>query len=463
MPSISKPWAIILCKFSDRPDEPQPRSYYEDLFIKNGSGGVCDYFRTVSCNALDLSQSQVFGWFNAGHTITEYAQLVTAQASGSRATVVQWGKTAAMAAGINLTGFSNVLVFYNVKNPVHDHGAVNIPGDVLILQDNPNSCEMGFICHEMGHGMGLQHSWCANPDMVYGDGWDLMSWQTTQFTFNFSFRGTSGLATVALNAHNVDRLGALPASRVWRPAAANFNEQVVLDPLGQSSVGHHGYLNIQLPAAACKPARPDGSMYSVEFRRKLGWDQAIPRNAVLIHQVRTDGNSYIQPARWTDFVAGGRFVTPDPKVFVQVMSIDSNVGTATLRVWDIPEGSLRKEDSDPKVYLVKNGTKCWIVSPAVLAQQGFSFADVRVVPDGGLNTLPAGPDIQLHGTLEVKTIPYPVQVNRSVSITVRAIDSLSRSAVAGRVIVGNIDIGAANTPVIHTFTGRKTALGETLA
>jgi hypothetical protein len=158
-------------------------------------------------------------------------------------------------------------------------------------------------------------------------------------------------------------------------------------------------------------------------------------------------------------VAGSRFVTPDPKIFVQVMSIDNNLGTATLRTWDIPEGSVRKEDSDPKVYLVKNGTKCWITSPAVLAQQGFSFADVRVVPDGGLNTLPAGPDIQLHGTLVVNLTPTPVPLNRKVSITVRATDSITNAAIAGRVIVGSTDIGATNTAIQYTFTSRRTRIG----
>ena len=459
MPSISKPWAILLCKFSDKADEPQPVDYYADLFTQNGTGGICDYFRAVTCNTLDLSQSRVFGWFNAGHTSTEYSQLVSQQASGSRTAVIQWGKSAAQAAGVNLAGFSNVLVYFNVKPAVHDHGAAGIPGDVLILQNDPATCEFGFICHEMGHGLGLQHSWAANPDFVYGDGWDVMSWQTTQYTFNYGFRGTSGLATVAMNAHNLGRLNALPQQRVWTPPHANFSEQVVLDPLGQPAIGNHGFLNIKILPQSSSPARADGSVYSIECRKKAGWDQAIPRNAVLIHQLRTDGNSYIQPARWTDFVAGSRFNTPDPKVFVQVMAIDNALATATIRTWDIPENSLRREDSDSKVYLIKNGTKCWVTSPAVLTQLGFSFADVRVVPDGGLNTLPLGADIYLHGVLVTGVHPYPVKINLPATITVSATDSVSNAAVNGRVIVNNIDIGATNTPITYTFKSIRKRVG----
>jgi hypothetical protein len=41
-------------------------------------------------------------------------------------------------------------------------------------------------------------------------------------------------------------------------------------------------------------------------------------------------------------------------VFIRVAEIDPGLGTATIRVWDIPEGSLRKEDSKPKVFLIEN-------------------------------------------------------------------------------------------------------------
>jgi hypothetical protein len=40
MSTINWPWAIILCRFSDIADEPQPVDYYEDLFAQNGTGGV---------------------------------------------------------------------------------------------------------------------------------------------------------------------------------------------------------------------------------------------------------------------------------------------------------------------------------------------------------------------------------------------------------------------------------------
>ena len=86
-------------------------------------------------------------------------------------------------------------------------------------------------------------------------------------------------------------------------------------------------------------------------------------------------------------------MTPSPEVYVRVAAIDSAQGTASLRIWDLPESCLRKEDSKPKVYLIENGKKRWVTSPAVLFALGRSWADVRSVPDGTLTSVPDGPDV----------------------------------------------------------------------
>src|SRR5205807_7628363 len=134
-------------------------------------------------NNLDLSESQVFGWFQMNHASTEVNQLVF---PGQRGTLVQWGRDAAAANGVDLTTFDNVLVIHNFGV---DHGAAG--NGVVIIHQDATLCEFGFMCHEMGHGHGLPHSFSANPDAEYGDGWDLMSFATTTFQFDLTFRGTA--------------------------------------------------------------------------------------------------------------------------------------------------------------------------------------------------------------------------------------------------------------------------------
>jgi hypothetical protein len=74
---ISTPWAILLCKMKDIPDEPHKSDFYELLFCQQGAGkgGLFDYWQQISYNALDLSGSQVFGWFQLNHTLEEQKDL----------------------------------------------------------------------------------------------------------------------------------------------------------------------------------------------------------------------------------------------------------------------------------------------------------------------------------------------------------------------------------------------------
>jgi hypothetical protein len=61
MPNLEWPWAIVLCRFSDMPAEPQPAQHYRDLYTANGTRGMCDYWRTVTCGALGRdARSRVF-------------------------------------------------------------------------------------------------------------------------------------------------------------------------------------------------------------------------------------------------------------------------------------------------------------------------------------------------------------------------------------------------------------------
>jgi hypothetical protein len=55
------------------------------------------------------------------------------------------------------------------------------------------------------------------------------------------------------------------------------------------------------------------------------------------------------------------------------------------------DGTLVKERSHDAVYVVRGGQKRHITSPQRLVALGFSWGDVRVVPNGALAGIPAGP------------------------------------------------------------------------
>jgi hypothetical protein len=275
-----------------------------------------------------------------------------------------------------------------------------------------------------------------------------MSFATTTPLFTIAFQGSSGVATVGLSARNLEALGAAPPGRVWTPPAPNFSAQVTLDPLNQPAVGNHGHLIAKITPASTNPQRPSGSSYTVEFRHRAGFDQALGADRVIIHEVRSNGLSYLLPTSFSSFGVADQFVTPDPKAFVRVTGIATAPPTATVRIWDLPEGSLRKEDSKPHVYLIENQTKRHVTSPAVLSALGYDWSDVLSVPDGGLASVPLGTPVSL---LVASIDPYPVPLGYAVTATVTATDLGDGTAVAGDVLVNGQVAGPTNTPFSYTF------------
>ena len=138
-------WAIVLCKFSDQPAETRPPQYYKDLFTSIPGGPVATYWRDVTHGVIDTTGSQVFGWFTMPHSTAELAGLVF---PGQRSVLVQWGKDAAVANGVNLGAFGHFIVFMNYGVDSGEAG-----NGVVIHHENPALCEVAFICHEMGHAI----------------------------------------------------------------------------------------------------------------------------------------------------------------------------------------------------------------------------------------------------------------------------------------------------------------------
>ena len=66
---------MILCKFADDTSATLPLSHYQRLFTGAGSGALnmVDFFSDMSHGNLDLSASQVFGWFTLTLTKADYA------------------------------------------------------------------------------------------------------------------------------------------------------------------------------------------------------------------------------------------------------------------------------------------------------------------------------------------------------------------------------------------------------
>src|SRR5205814_8740541 len=69
-----------------------------------------------------------------------------------------------------------------------------------------------WAAQEMAHGFKLDHSWATNPDVEYGNPFDVMSAFMSNYGFNDAAFNVSG---PGLNAPNLDLFGWLSAFRIF--------------------------------------------------------------------------------------------------------------------------------------------------------------------------------------------------------------------------------------------------------
>jgi hypothetical protein len=342
---METPWAVILTKFTDGDDEPFPKQYYEDLFTANGTGSswnMVRYFDEWSHGALDLTGTQVFGWYHLTKSVDDYNSL----GGQARDELVTWARDAATAHGIDLSPFFSVAV---CTNRWQDIGAS--PSLSGIVAQGAATPIPSLVGHEMGHIYGLQHSRVDGSDVDYQDPWDIMSaaadYSASDPDSEFASIGPG------VNASNMRARGWLDESRVWRGDEDGFDETVTIRPLVRRDLP--GLLAAEIPGG-----------YLIEFRVREGWDGAIPRPAVFVHRFEGD-HSYLMRGNSgvSDLVAGDSFGDADPvddlrSVFstferVDVQSIDPAAPEATLRLrYHRPPHLVAGPAVDP-MYLILSG------------------------------------------------------------------------------------------------------------
>jgi hypothetical protein len=91
---------------------------------------------------------------------------------------------------------------------------------------------------------------------------------------------------------------------------------------------------------------------------------------------------------------------PDPttyqNLFVPGATVvpDINIGVVSEGPAITSGAVLLQGSASPQVYLITNGVKMWIPSPAIFTRYQFNAAKILVVPQIVINSIPTGPDVQ---------------------------------------------------------------------
>jgi hypothetical protein len=274
----------------------------------------------------------------------------------------------------------------------------------------PSTVDVGAMGHEVGHGMGLNHSFSDDPNYrnaswaqigEYDDQWDLMSYANVFSTATSRF----GFGGPGLNAYHVDRMGWLPIPRILTFGADGIGSRTVT----LAALNHQeatGYLLVRVPFDTTDPFH----YYTVEFRRNDKWDAGFPNNIVLIHEVKrgSDGQYYSYLLRGHSGVRAPIQTLNANGVTITVNSISPQTNQATVTITSNKVNAARSvygpntckqgyvwREADSSDYI------CVIPATRTQARNDNAQATARRNPNGG----PYGPDTCIQGYVWREAFP----------------------------------------------------------
>ena len=305
------PMAFLLVKFQGSKDEPMTKADAEQMFTAAGRGtmNVVDWFDDNTHGHVDMTGNAVFGWLQLAETVAGYG---TKRMNGTygRLKIIDLGRDAAVAAGINLSRFTAVVVVTNVEVDLFGGtGSVCCTAATAGKQFWERQAAASVLCQEMIHALGVyNHARRHGSNADYSDPYDVMS------MFN-AWPGHNPIdANIpigpGLNAAFMKRCGWLDTTR------AAPTGQVALRPLHRRDLS--------------------GSLYSivgqhyVEYRPSRRWDTGFS-SVVLVHYI-ADDTSYLSAELRTgsEFSWGNPHWPFEAHGSIKVDAIDDGAETATI-------------------------------------------------------------------------------------------------------------------------------------
>jgi len=328
-PVQQRPYAIILCKFNDVPDEPLPISRYEAMYA-NSFGGADDFYREVSDGRINIQGTRVYGWYTlprarSSYVVNDQANLgqlfndCTRQADPD----VDFRQVVGMAMHFN--AFLDCCSWGGSRTATLD-GVTK----TFATMWNASWARSGTSWHEMGHSVGLPHS--GGPyGRTYDSVWDVMSASTSGRYLNSDF----GFGGAHFIGYHKNLLGLISAAR--RVTVTSGEWRGVIEQHARNTNGT-GTVLVMVPVA--DPQR-FGQAYTLELRGKTGYDVRLPRAALIIHSVVPgraepaqivdgdgDGDPNDDGVTWT---VGETFSDPAAGIEIQVDSLTASGVAVTVR------------------------------------------------------------------------------------------------------------------------------------
>ncbi|NNK49645.1 MAG: choice-of-anchor D domain-containing protein, partial [Gemmatimonadetes bacterium] len=238
---------------------------------------------------------------------------------------------------------------------------------------------------------------------VYDSNWDVMS---GSWTNHDSFWGWLAPHTIS---YHKNLLGWIPPDRIY-DATEGSSQTITLHRLADLGAGGD-HLMARIP-------RIDGTYYTVEARRSIGYDVNLPDQAVIMHHVTSrafvvdpdgNGNPDDEGARWK---TGETFTDAESGITVTIDSETADGYVVTISIVDpghielnpttLAFASQQGTDPEPQTFAIRNtgvGELQWNASDNVMWLELDAASGTAAVADSSLVTVTVTASTLTPGTL----------------------------------------------------------------
>lgn len=367
------PFAVLMCRLKDDHAWQKGKPFFKEMFTEAGAGmdGVFDYFLDNSQGMLSIAGTEVFGPFDV--PITPEQDYVGAHAPGladPRAWRIE-NCIKAADADVNFSGFAGIVALYNSgiesgatwATLALDGTTKSWPLTIL----DPGGWNVAWAAQEMGHGIlpsgetGHSRS-VKDPNKDYGDPYDVMSGMTGNEYQHSYFIGAHipRIYDAVVHQHDRPDWDADPSTWTWSEGMAGpslaipwryemgwLNSSQVATVTSDCQMLTLRAVNEPQGLVGARIPVSDGRSLFVEFRSVSGWDRDLPRDTVLIHELRPgDVRPWLVDVPDAEWLPGELYADPSSTVRISVESINTQARTATVKVYrDVVESAQRTTGS----------------------------------------------------------------------------------------------------------------------
>lgn len=375
-----KPYVMLLCTFPDMQDGLLPRSRFETL-LGPTRPNVGHYYDEASFGRLSLAGSVVAGWFTLPSPFSFY---YPNGGASLRTTEFLNDCVAAADASVDFTQYAGIIVQHNVgtgwayggRRVLALDGQTRTYGVAWIPRSGPAT-----LAHELGHTIGFIHS-SGGYGVVYDSWWDVMS-NANIFT-DYSLNPPDYVPQHTI-AYNKWWAGWIDKQRMLEPLLPSTQSVMLLYADRSPTTAGYQLVRALGPAGA-------GLAQLAEARRRVGYDQALPGDAVVLHSfdpnrsepaqvidVDRNGNPNDAGAMWT---VGESYADSVFGVTIDVDSVNaSGFGVTVVRGW-----RLRMQATGPGSITGSPSGACTTRCDHVAATRGTTIA-LAAQPNAGAQFL----------------------------------------------------------------------------